>query len=202
MANSGLFLAGEGPQAIGPFQELFPGNIRDPLTVPFLPKPFIEHEHKLHGRDNIRGRGAEPRPPSGAARDVAFIPHDGGVICEADLLGDGGQISADALLAAFVFVQRNIEAQATIILEPLEHAAKPLTAEGEIFGVRDVILVRIVVDIHVVGRGGHHQIHRSGRNGGGLQGIGAQDSQAIVLEENKLAHVQRFLAAATAAAVT
>jgi len=78
---------------------------------------------------------------------------------KANFLCNGRQVCAHALLTAFVFIERNIQAKTTILFQPRETARHPFFAEFQIIHVRHIVFVRVILNIHIVRRGRNHEVH-------------------------------------------
>lgn len=164
MADLRLPLSVEGPEAVGPLQELLPGNIRFQGPACLLPRVLIENDNQLDRCDHKRRGGAYPRSPRGSPGNVPLIPDDRRMIPEPRLLCDRRKVRSDTLLPAFILVERNVEAEPPVGLYPGEAAGHPASGEFEILVICQLVIVRIIVDSHIIRGGGNHQIYRSGLN--------------------------------------
>ena len=68
------------------------------------------------------------------------------------LFCDRGEIGTHALLASLVLVERDVEAEPAVTFEPAMTALHPALREIEVFRIRALVVVGIVLDVHVVRR--------------------------------------------------
>ena len=159
MAHPLAALAVEGPGAEHPFLELRGGDVvgARPLA---LPGPLVEDDDHLDRGDHVRGAGGAPAAPGGAARDVALVPDDGGVVLPAELQADAGDVGGQRLLAVLVLVDRDVDAQAAGVAGPEQAVAHPGAGEPLVAAEAHGIVAggARVGHADVVGRAGDDQV--------------------------------------------
>lgn len=135
----------------------------------------------------MRGAGGAPAAPGGAARDVALVPDDGGVVLPAELQADAGDVGGQRLLAVLVLVDRDVDAQAAGVAGPEQAVAHPgagplvaaeahgIVAGGARVGHADVVgragddqVDALLGDVPLLERVPEHQaVHGRGRGAAG-----------------------------------
>ncbi len=149
----------ERPHAEHPIFEFVGADVVFAQTLAF-PRPFVENDNRLHRRDNVRGACRAPTAPSRPSADVPLVPDYGGVVFPSGLKRDICNVCAQRLLAVFVFVNADIDAQPPGRARPRKAIFQPAAGELQIIlvGQRIVLRLAVVCLSQIVRRAGDDQV--------------------------------------------